>query len=261
MLFLFKKIIGVLAMPLPVTICVLLFSLVCHFFLKKKKWALFFFIGFLGLFFAQTTVFVPRMLLSPLEQAYPVFSSYEGEMPPVDYIVVLGGGQVVNPAIPATEQLNYSSLVRVVEAVRLSRLHPATTILFSGGKVFETVPVAVTMAAAAQELGLASDRIDRETATMDTESQARVISMRMGTQPFLLVTSASHMPRAMLLFHNEGARPIPAPCGHWIKREGDGVSWSDVQPQAEYICMMERAIYEWLGLLLVKAKALFLFEP
>jgi len=253
MLFVVKKIAGAVLMPLPVATCVLIAFLFCRLLVKKKRWAAFSLVLFVVLFLAQTTVFVPRLLLSPLEQRYPVFQrgqlphAYNAGADPF-YIVVLGGGQVVNDRIPAAARLNYSSLARVVEGIRLSRLYPEATLLFSGGRVFDEKPVAATMAAAAWEMGVDPERISEETESRDTGEQARVLSQRLGLAPFLLVTSASHMPRAMKLFATYGSNPVPAPCGHLIKRPGGGLSWHDLLPQASNVRMMERAIHEWLGL-------------
>lgn len=251
MFFVVKKIAGAMLMPLPMASLVLIAFFFCRLFVEKKRWATFFAVLFAVLFFAQTTAFVPRLLLSPLEQRYPVLPKglhpHNAGFDPL-FIVVLGGGQVVHDRIPAVTRLNYSSLARVAEGIRLSRLYPEATLLFSGGRVFDEEPVAATMAAAAREMGVLPERISAETESRDTGEQARALSQRLGRTPFLLVTSASHMPRAMKLFETHGARPIPAPCGHRLKRPGGGFSWHDLLPRASNVRMMERAIHEWLGL-------------
>ena len=69
-----------------------------------------------------------------------------------------------------------------------------------------------------------------------------------GEAPFLLVTSASHMPRAMMLNRKAGLNPIPAPtarraAGTTLK--SDPAFWL---PSAGALEMSERAIHEYLGI-------------
>ncbi len=45
----------------------------------------------------------------------------------------------------------------------------------------------------------------------DTEEEAAAVKQAIGDAPFLLVTSASHLPRAMIFFQQEGLNPLPAP--------------------------------------------------
>ena len=57
-----------------------------------------------------------------------------------------------------------------------------------------------------------------------------------------LVTSASHMPRAMLLFQQQGVTPVAAPTYYIAKWPAD---W---RFGSEGLLKSERAIYEYLGL-------------
>jgi len=50
--------------------------------------------------------------------------------------------------------------------------------------------------------------------TQDTQEEAQAGKKLLGDKPFILVTSASHMPRALNFFNNEGLDPIPAPTNH-----------------------------------------------
>jgi uncharacterized SAM-binding protein YcdF (DUF218 family) len=83
---------------------------------------------------------------------------------------------------------------------------------------------------------------------LDTEEEAHEIFMLLHEEPFVLVTSASHMPRAMLHLERAGAHPIPAPTG---QSAGDAslVSWRAWLPSAAALRKSERAVHEYLGLL------------
>jgi uncharacterized SAM-binding protein YcdF (DUF218 family) len=120
-------------------------------------------------------------------------------------------------------------------------------LVLSGGKVFDRTPEAEAMARLARELGVAEDDMILEEGSRDTEEQALMIMPLVAGARFVLVTSASHMPRAMALFHAVGLEPIPAPTGHRV-RVGTGISPGLFFPSARDLCKSERAFYEMLGM-------------
>ena len=50
--------------------------------------------------------------------------------------------------------------------------------------------------------------------TRDTQEEAQAGKKLLGKEPFILVTSASHMTRALKFFKDEGLDPLPAPTNH-----------------------------------------------
>ena len=80
----------------------------------------------------------------------------------------------------------------------------------------------------------------------DTEEESRQIGQIVGPQQFILVTSASHMPRAMGLFQKRGLHPIPAPTDYLAPRHG----WEsdDFVPDGYKLFEVQSAFYEYLGL-------------
>ena len=50
----------------------------------------------------------------------------------IDYIVILGSWHTKNDELPTTSQLNNNALQRVVEALRIYKLHPEAKIITSG---------------------------------------------------------------------------------------------------------------------------------
>ena len=97
----------------------------------------------------------------------------------------------------------------------------------------------------ALELGISKDDIILETASMSTFDEARFIKPIVRGERFLLVTSASHMVRAMALFKKFGMNPVPAPTGHLIKYDGKGFS---IIPGTENLLNSDALIYEYLAL-------------
>jgi uncharacterized SAM-binding protein YcdF (DUF218 family) len=128
----------------------------------------------------------------------------------VRWIVVLGGGHGYDPRRPALSQVSAATLSRVTEAVRLHRVLPATRILFSGGTTFDAVPDADLSSATALELGVEPNAVTLSRKPRNTTEELACIRQIVGSEPFILVTSALHMPRAMLLARNYGLHPIPS---------------------------------------------------
>ena len=68
----------------------------------------------------------------------------------------------------------------------------------------------------ADDLGVDVPRADVLGTPLDTAQEARAIAALIGRAPFILVTSAYHMPRAMRLMLQAGLDPIPAPTGQRV---------------------------------------------
>jgi uncharacterized SAM-binding protein YcdF (DUF218 family) len=111
------------------------------------------------------------------------------------------------------------------------------------------------MRSLALSLGVNEERIVVEATSRDTEEQAVEIGKLLGDQPFVLVTTADHMHRSMLLFQAKGLQPIPAPTGHSYGSESP-TAWS-LFPWAREIANAERAVYEYLGIAWSKLRGRF----
>ena len=105
------------------------------------------------------------------------------------------------------------------------------------------------MAEVASVLGVDEREMVLESESRDTKDEARIIKEMVGEDRFVLVTSASHMPRSMALFRKQGMDPIPAPVGHWVKENRSGITPGAVFPGAEGLMKAERAVYEYLGII------------
>ena len=165
----------------------------------------------------------------------------------VKWIVVLGGGHISDPQLPVTSQIEESTAVRLMEGIRLQRMIPGSKLILSGGIGFDPVSDAEIMEALAKAIGLEKQHIVLEAESKDTKDEARIVKEIVGDDRFVLVTSASHMPRSMALFKKQGMNPIPAPTGHWVKRE-QGMGPEGSFPDAGGLRKAERAVYEYLGL-------------
>ncbi len=84
--------------------------------------------------------------------------------------------------------------------------------------MYDPVSNAVVMAGVANVMGIGGNRLVLEELSKDTKDQARLIHKIVGDERFILITSASHMPRSMALFQKLGMKPIPAPADYSVKK-------------------------------------------
>jgi uncharacterized SAM-binding protein YcdF (DUF218 family) len=188
-------------------------------------------------------------LLLPLEGRYPPLHDSQAlpEAERIQYVVVLGGGHIADPNLPATSQLNPTTLTRLVEGIRLYRQAAGRRLVVSGGRVFGPAANAELMAEIARGLGVPDEDLVVEAVARDTESEARELADMLGQEPFIMVTAASHMPRAVALFRKRGLHPIPAPAPFRYRR-AQGWSPGALFPHHARLGNARRAVYEYLGL-------------
>ena len=160
---------------------------------------------------------------------------------------MLGGGHVHDPTVPANDQIGESALFRLVEAIRLQRELPGTRILLSGGGAGR-VKHADVLGQVAQSLGVPPDQFVLDRTAWDTEQEAANLAGQIGKEPFFLVTSAFHLPRAVALFQRLGLHPIPAPAHHRTL-DAPGVDLSAVFPRARALENVDAGVHEYLGTL------------
>jgi uncharacterized SAM-binding protein YcdF (DUF218 family) len=147
-----------------------------------------------GLLFAYlaSTSLIGNALLGPLERNFPSFEPTQAME--VHDIVVLGSGYEPQDHIPVTGALDADGLARVVEGVRLARARPSARLLLSGGSAPGHSPIALGYAEMAVELGIPRSVIVIMDRALDTAQEARDVAALLGRSPFILVTSAYHMP-------------------------------------------------------------------
>jgi uncharacterized SAM-binding protein YcdF (DUF218 family) len=251
-LFLFKKIVSTFLFPVPLCLEILLVGLFFLWFTRRQKLGKVFVTLGVALLAVLSYGSLSDMLLKPLEYSYPPKPGIE-EIRRAKWIVVLGGGHVYDPRLPITSQFSEESMTRLVEGIRLQKVNPGAKLLLSGGRVFDPAADAEIMAQLALSLGVDRQNMVLETASRDTEDEARIIKQMVGNDPFLLVTSASHMPRSVALFNNLGMNPIPAPTGHMVK-EARELNPRMFFPGVDGLRKAETAFYEYLGLAWAKLR-------
>jgi len=223
--FSFKKMLSIYINPVSITLELMFLGLVLISFASRKlkkpsgpKWTRFrAFLGDLGVFLValgMLTLFlgsidpVANGLTLHLEAQNPPLEERDGTLivPKTPaFIVVLAGGHLSVPGKPTLSRLSRFGFARVVGAVDLWKHFPESRLVVTGHPDETSA-----MRAVAEKLGVPPGKIIEETESRDTKDHPRYLKPILGDAPFLLVTSAVHMPRSVSLFRNQGYDPIVA---------------------------------------------------
>ena len=205
------------------------------------------FLFFGALLWAVSIPPVSDGLLHGLESPYERLSDPKG-----DVIVLLGGGayewapDLTGEGAPSGEMLG-----RLVTAVRLQK-RLKVPVLVSGGNAFRNkASEAPIVKRFLVDLGVPENRIHLEGESRDTRENAilsAAILRRAGYASPVLVTSAFHMRRAVLLFERAGVKATPYPAGFktWT---GKKYGPEDFLPTAAGLFESAMAMKEYLALL------------
>ena len=252
-MFLFKKLLSGLLFPLPVSIELLAAGLSLLWFTRRQKAGKVIATTGLALLMLSSNWSFSTWVMSSLEDRYPPVMkaaavSAQVSSPP-KFVVVLASGFTFDPSLPSIAQLGATTLARLAEGIRIYRQVPGSKIIVSGGKVFSPAPVAQAMAKTAEGLGVNPQDLLLEMKSMDTAEEARLLKPIVGEEPFVLVTSAWHMPRAMALFRHAGLHPLPDPTDY-LAESGKEVAPEDYfYPTVRSLRKTTNAVYEQLGML------------
>jgi uncharacterized SAM-binding protein YcdF (DUF218 family) len=195
--------------------------------------------------YLASTSLVGNALIAPLENQYPPFDAARAAG--VHDIVVLGSGYEPRDGFPVTSALDADGLARIVEGVRLAHAIQNARLLVSGGALPGFARPAVGYARLAAELGIEPSAVVVLDRALNTAQEARDVSALLGHAPFILVTSAYHMPRAMRLMQRAGARPLAAPTGQLL-RVLHAADRFGVFPGSRGLHKTETALHEYWGL-------------
>lgn len=244
-----KPMVAALAMPLSVALLFFLMGLLLRL-LSRRLLASGAFALALLLALGSSWAPLADRLLAPLEQVYdPV--SVDAVDQEVAAIIVLGGGWDPDASWPATSRLGESSSQRLIEGLRLLAAFPEATLIVSGGSRYDQEGSVRGYALAIAELGVEVQHLLVLDAPVDTAQEAYAVreTFPEGLEGRLvfLVTSASHMPRAVQHFQRVGLDPIAAPA-HFLTGRSYANPLSYWLPSSNHLRKTERAIYEYLGL-------------
>jgi uncharacterized SAM-binding protein YcdF (DUF218 family) len=192
---------------------------------------------------------VPDALLRPLENRYPVPTA-EAVSRHVGMIVL--GGAAGHPGVfLAHGQVPLGEAAeRMSVPVGLMRQYPQLALVFSGGdgRLLATGTTEAELAQAFyQAQGVDMRRVTLEAGSRTTRENARQVARLLGErcqQPWLLVTSAWHMPRSMAEFEAVGCKVTPYPVDF---RTGPSTALTEYS-LANSLLTWQTALHEWLGM-------------
>lgn len=186
-------------------------------------------------------------LIAPLEERFPPPLPLPAR---VDGIIVLGG--TIDPALSASRhQVSLNDAAeRMTALVELGRRYPEAQIVFTGGSGSvlrpdaREAPFARTLL---EDVGFDTNRVAFESQSRNTRENAefsrRMVAPAPG-QVWLLVTSATHMPRAVGTFRAAGWPVTAYPVDYRSEEDGPWLRFS----LSQGLDQVARASHEWLGL-------------
>lgn len=187
-----------------------------------------------------------NFLLWGLESKYPPLMDLRGYTE-IKYIVVLTAWDSDVQTVPYIQNLGYRSAFRVLEAHRIYKELPGCRIIISGSEVGSKLMSMFLILLSVPEKNII---INYSANTLKSAVNLKDI---LGNQRFILVTSATHLPRSMRSFIREGLRPIPAPTDYLYGYYQD-YRFPFPRPITYYIpntdsfMRTSAALYEYLGI-------------
>lgn len=191
---------------------------------------------------------LPDALIRPLESSYPVpaepLLGYAG-------LIVLGGALDHPRSFEQHAQVPINDgAERMTVPLVLMRQHTDWQLVFSGGEG-RVQTTGITEAAMAKafwvQQGLDPDRLVLENRSRTTRENAIETAKLLGAdcqKPWLLLTSAWHMPRAMTEFEALGCRVTAYPVDFRTGRDTPWTEYSLVRSLVRW----QLALHEWVGL-------------
>src|SRR5271170_2858473 len=249
MFFILSKIFGFLALPSNLVMVIGLVGLVllCTRYARLASWLI---VTSLVLLAVAGLSPLGNILILPLEQRFPAWDASRG---PPDGVVMLGGA--ISPNVSAARggvALNEAA-ERLTATAELARRYPDARIILSGGSntlIFDEEIEAVFAVRQLEALGVAHERMTAEEQSRNTIENAvfsRLIANPKPGERWLLVTSASHMPRAIAAFRAAGF-PIEAYPVDWRTR-GPMDAIVPFSSLAGGLQRTDTAVHEWIGLI------------
>lgn len=191
--------------------------------LKNKNYTMFILCSLIGIFLLLVcfTSYLPKKLVNSIEKKYKPINLHQLDNSKTYYIHVLGAGSSLDSRLPATMNLSPTTLIRLVEAIRIYN-HIKHPVLVTSAALSKQIKSQAKLAKeAAILLGVKEQNIQMLETPTSTMEEAIAFKEKFGTNKnVILVTSAIHMPRAVEIFADQGIQALPAPTDFQYKEEG-----------------------------------------
>ena len=208
-----------------------------------------------GLWAVSTPVF-SEWALGDLERQNPPVAI--DDLPQADVAILLGGA-LGGPSAPRVTIDLMAASDRILHAARLFRAGKVSRILVTGGNLpwlSGRKPEADLICDLLMEWGVPAAAIESAGASRNTYENALEVRDMFVRRPFtsaLLVTSASHMPRALAVFRHAGLPVLPATTDIEVVQSGP---WTPLRllPDVSALQMTTSALRERIGILAYRGR-------
>ena len=202
-------------------------------------------IAVIGLALAGWSPLGPALLMT-LEDRFP-----KQEAPPtITGIVMLGGAVDIHITEARDSEAWNDQAERITAVAELANKFPNARIILSGGSGHADATSESSIARQALiAMGISETRLELETKSRNTcenASESAISAKPTPTDTWLLITSASHMPRAVACFRAANFFVLPFPVDYHTRGRED---FRRAQESiAEGLSQVDLAAHEWIGL-------------
>ena len=163
------------------------------------------------------------------------------------HIIVLGGGHGFDNRLPPNSLLSHNALGRLNEGIRLHRQLSNSKLVLSGFSASGRTTQAEMLQKTALLLGVDKESTIVQNEPKNTWEEAKIYSEKYGNSyPVILVTSAAHMERAVMVFKKFGIDPLSSPTNFRLKGSS-GQRWFGL-PSIDNIIKMRMGLLEYTAM-------------
>jgi uncharacterized SAM-binding protein YcdF (DUF218 family) len=257
-----SKLIPLFFYPLGLTCVVLIVAFLTIW--RRPRTAAFCIVLALVLLLGSSNGWVSRYFVRTLEWQHT-----PNQLPTAEAIVVLGGATrsafLPRPSVDLQESGD-----RVIYAAQLYRQKKAPLIILSGGRIEwfgKGTPESQDMATILTSIGIPSEALIQEPDSLNTYQNAvnvKKILVERGIKRVLLVTSAIHMPRSLLIFQKQFQKQIdviPAPTDFLVSygelqelTSTPKAAILNLLPETTNLDQFTSALKEYIGMVIYRLK-------
>jgi len=214
---------------------------------RAARWVL---TGLLIVYLALSVHGIARVISAPLRRGFHGFSISDAPPAPRAIVVLGAGARTVHGRTQMLGVLTLDVAARVLEAARVFHLLGGDWIVSSGGppEGRDMMPESEVMRRALLELGVPDSRILLESESKVTRDEAILtaqILRQRGIASCIVVTSETHMRRALATFRRAGLNAVPAIAVNPISLEHPSKRWVPTQQAVEF---SQEVVHEYVGL-------------
>ena len=217
------------------------------FFKRTARAARWYFLGMLAFYWIGTApVFVERVI-EWQGRGYHALSTAAGARG-ARFVVLLGAGNyTIQARGRVLNALPLEASLRVLEAARVYALLDRPTVIVSGGITGRDVgshPEGEALRTAMVNVGVPADHILVEAESKNTREEAIAIAAMLAARPrtpIVLVTSPTHMKRAVAVFTSAGFDVVPSASPYKSEHANEHLRWL---PSNTGLALLDTVIYD-----------------